>query len=318
MQAAKSPKIPSFRLHKASGRGFVQLGGKRRYLGPYTDPATRKKYNRLIGFWIANGRTLPPQPGSDLTVGELCDGFEAWAAARYSDSNEAGNYKGALAPLRELYASTPARNFGPNDLASVRQRLIEKDWCRNQVNRGASRVRRIFKWAVGRQLVPETVHRALACVDPLRRGESKLRETSAVGSVPIEHVDAIKPHVSRQVWAIVQLQLRTAARAGEIAMMRAVDLDMTGTIWKYTPQHHKTEHHGKTRAIYLGPQAQETVKPFLAGRAIDAWLFSPAEAEAELLSPGPLGSVSGRRNCISTGPQKGLGRPPFQTTGRAA
>lgn len=283
MHAVKKAKIPSFRHHKASGRGFVQLGGKRRYLGPFHEPATRQRYDRLIGYWIANGATLPPAPGSDLTVGELCDAFEAWAATRYQDSNEGTNYKFALAPLREMYASTPARNFGPNDLASVRQKLIEKDWCRNQVNRGASRVRRVFKWAVGRQLVPETVHRALACVDPLRRGESKLRETAAVGPVPIEHVDAIKPFVSRQVWAIIQLQLRTAARAGEIAMMRAVDLDTSGAIWKYTPEHHKTEHHGKTRAIYLGPVAQEVVKPFLVGRSIDARLFSPAEAEAERL-----------------------------------
>ena len=35
------------------------------------------------------------------------------------------------------------------------------------------------------------------------------------------HIDAIKPFVSRQVWALVQLQLLTGARAGELVGMRA-------------------------------------------------------------------------------------------------
>ncbi|MFW5733392.1 MAG: tyrosine-type recombinase/integrase [Planctomycetota bacterium] len=47
------------------------------------------------------------------------------------------------------------------------------------------------------------------------------------------------------------------------------------------PARHKGQWRGKARTIYLGPRAQEVIAPFLAGRAVDQYLFSPAEAEAE-------------------------------------
>jgi integrase len=61
--------------------------------------------------------------------------------------------------------------------------------------------------------------------------------------------------------------------------MRTIDLDTTGRIWIYTPQSHKTEHHGKERRIYLGPAAQEILRLWLRPE-MTAFLFQPQEAEA--------------------------------------
>jgi hypothetical protein len=55
---------------------------------------------------------------------------------------------------------------------------------------------------------------------------------------------------------------------------------MSGKVWIYRPQHHKTEHHGHTREIRMGPKAQEIIRPFLKS-GLQTYLFSPAEAEAE-------------------------------------
>jgi hypothetical protein len=63
-------------------------------------------------------------------------------------------------------------------------------------------------------------------------------------------------------------------RPGEACVMRGCDLDMTGPIWVYRPEHHKTVHQGHTREICLGPQAQAIVKPFLK-LDTQAYLFSP-------------------------------------------
>ena len=95
------------------------------------------------------------------------------------------------------------------------------------------------------------------------------------------HVDAIRPHTSRQVAALVDLQLLTASRSGKLMVMQPIDLNTTGTVWTYTPKSHKTAHHRHSRTIYIGPRGQAVIRPFLAGRAVDAFLFSPAEAEAE-------------------------------------
>ena len=58
-------------------------------------------------------------------------------------------------------------------------------------------------------------------------------------------------------------------------------MDDDAGVWTIEPTEHKTAHHGHRRTIYLGPKAQTVVQPFLSDRAVDAYLFSPAEAEAE-------------------------------------
>jgi integrase len=89
-------------------------------------------------------------------------------------------------------------------------------------------------------------------------------------------VDAIRPHVAPQIWAMVELQRLTAMRPGEVCLMRTCDLDTSGEVWTYTPHRHKVEHHGRGRTIYLGPRAQEVVKPWLR-TDLQAYLFSPKE-----------------------------------------
>jgi integrase len=47
-------------------------------------------------------------------------------------------------------------------------------------------------------------------------------------------------------------------------------------VWVYTPERHKTEHHGRERQIYLGPAAQAVLKPWMR-TDLAAYLFQPAE-----------------------------------------
>src|SRR5689334_15776651 len=80
---------PSYCHHKASGRAFVVIDGKFVYLGDYGTPASRDAYDRVVGEWIARGRTSP-QPatspaGAGFTVTQLVDGFWTHAATHYVD-----------------------------------------------------------------------------------------------------------------------------------------------------------------------------------------------------------------------------------------
>jgi integrase len=94
-------------------------------------------------------------------------------------------------------------------------------------------------------------------------------------------VEAIKPFVSRQVWAMVRLQTLAGMRSGEVVAMRTRDLDTTGAVWSYRPASHKTEHHDKERIVPFGPQAQAVLKEWLRPDEPDRFLFSPADAAAE-------------------------------------
>jgi integrase len=119
----------------------------------------------------------------------------------------------------------------------------------------------------------------LQTVPGLRRGRTEARESEPVKPVPEAFIEAVKPLVSPQVRAMIELQMLTAMRPGEVAILRGKDLETSGRVWVYRPEHHKTEHHGHKREIYLGPRAQEVLKPWLRANVED-YLFQPKEAMA--------------------------------------
>ncbi len=189
-------------------------------------------------------------------------------------------YRLALRPLTDLYADTLAAEFGPRALKAVRQKMVERGWCRPYVNKQVNRIRHVFKWAVSDELVPGSVLNALQAVPGLRRGRSDAPEPDAVKPVVTELVEAVEPFVSRQVWAMVQLQLLTGARAGELTRMRPSDIQQSGRVWVYEPQDHKTAHKGFRRKVFIGPRGQQVLSSFLM-RDPQAYCFSPAEADVE-------------------------------------
>ncbi len=79
---------------------------------------------------------------------------------------------------------------------------------------------------------------------------------------------------------MIELQLFTGARPGELCAMRACDIDTAGAVWLYRPARHKASWRGKPRVVALGPRAQAVVRRFFVPD-VAAYLFSPARAMAE-------------------------------------
>ena len=277
-------RTPSYRLHRPTGQAVVTLSGRDFYLGKHGTPASRAEYDRLVAEWLAAGRQLPrASPGAapaDLAVAELILAYLRHAETYYrkdgAPTKEVANIKLALRPLRKLYGATPAREFGPLALKAVRDEMVRADLCRREVNKRARHVTRMFRWATENELVPAGVHHALKAVAGLKRGRTEARESAPVRPAPEADVDAIRPHAAPQVWAMVELQRLTGMRPGEVVILRGADLDRSGPVWTYTPGRHKTAHHGRERVIFLGPRAQEVVKPWLRPE-LEAFLFSPRE-----------------------------------------
>lgn len=279
---------PSYRLHKPTGQAVVTLNGKDFYLGKHGTPTSRECYDRKVAEWLANNRQVLPHATEHrrLTIIELIAAFWVYAESYYRNGDgtptgELDNFRDALRPLKRLYGTLPAADFGPKALETVRADMVRADLSRSVINRQIGRIKYAFKWAVAQELVSAPVYQALCAVSGLKRGRTDARESDPVRPVPDAQVEAVRAHVSRQVWALVQLQLLTGARAGELLAMRAIDLDTSGDVWTYNLGQHKTAHHGHARTIHLGARAQAVLGPFMAGRAVDAYLFSPAEAEAE-------------------------------------
>jgi site-specific recombinase XerD len=279
-----SQQIPQMTFHKASGHAVVRLSGQDIYLGPWKSAAAKRTYDRAVSEWLANGR-LPRNSSHDLTITELIAAFwdHAQTYYRHTDgtlTNEVRNYRDALRPLRRLYGHSAAKDFGPLALKSIRQSMIDANLCRTSINRRISRIRHVFRWGIQNELVPAAVYHGLQAVEGLKAGRSEACESAPVRPVTQEYIDAVLPFVSRQVGAMIELQIRTAMRPGEVVSMRATDIDTTGKLWIYRPASHKTQHLGHERAIYLGPKAKSVIAPFLKPN-LEGFLFSPIEAEAE-------------------------------------
>lgn len=167
-----------------------------------------------------------------------------------------------------------------------------KPWSRKYINAQVQRLRHMFKWSAGRELVPVSVHESLRTVEPLRRGRTEARETDKVLPVPQATIDAVPPHLSSPHRALVQLQVFTGARPGELLAMRPCDIefDNAAGLWLYRPEQHKNAFRERERVIFLGPQAQRLAEA-------DAEYFQLADA-AQVAAASTVEPLPRRRRRI--------------------
>ncbi|MCC6798277.1 MAG: tyrosine-type recombinase/integrase [Candidatus Hydrogenedentes bacterium] len=286
------------------GEAVAELGIEAELRGQVGSQVQLGNQNQPLGTFAAQA---VPGGAADLSIGELCDRWIAWCESYYVQESEDARRgdralqggligrdgrkvvhtgevaacRAAVVPLRELFGDSPAALFGPVALKGVRERMIGLGWVRSSVNKQCGRVKRCFGWGVENELVPAGVLEGLRAVRGLRRGRSDAREAVGVGPVSDGDLKAVLGVAPRILGAMIMVQLLTAARPGEIVILRPCDFDCSGRVWVAVPSRFKSQYRGLAREIYFGPRAQEVIKPFMDSRGVHEFLFSPREAEIE-------------------------------------
>ena len=229
-------RTPSYRLHRPSGQAVVTLGGHDFYLGPYGSLESKAEYQRRLGEWLVRGRPADMNAGDGPSINEIMLAYARYVYAYYrgpdgEPTREVQNISRALKPLKELYGMSPARDFGPLALKTVRQHMTDKGLCRGVINQRIGVIKRMFKWASGEELLPATTFHGLLCVTGLHRGRSAAKETEPVKPVPEDVVRRTMPFMCPTLRTMAELQLLTGMRPGELVLMRSVDVDVTGKVW---------------------------------------------------------------------------------------
>lgn len=276
---------PKLGLHKASGQACVHWQNKRHYLGVYGSREASEAYARFLTTIneLAEGEEAAPEPPKVgwITVVELCAAYWMHAQGYYTaagqPSGHARKLKRRIDILVEHFGTLPVNEFTAKRLKAIQDALVREGYSRVGTNERIAAIRRIFKWGVSEDLVPAAVHQALACVAGLSKGRTKAPERPPVLPVDDDVVEATLPFLGAVVADMVRFQRYTGARPGEVCAIRPMDVDRSGEVWTYKPEHHKTEHHGKDRTIFVGPKAQDVLRPYLL-RPADAYCFSPKEA----------------------------------------
>ncbi len=282
-------RIPAYQLHGHTGQARVKIDGKDHYLGPFGSEESKQKYHELIrGLIERRARDEVKRLAevvTNLTIAELVAAYLAWAKARYIKSGqptpEFGNIVYSTQLLLDRHSHELVSSFGPVKLMAIRDEWADQGVVRNQINHRINRIRRMFKWGVARELIPVESLQRLSTVEGLKIGQSIAPEGRTVTAVSDHLIDAVKPFVTRQIWALISIQRVTGMRSSEVCSMRTADLDTSGETWFYVPVRHKTQHAGKTRRVPLGPEAREILKPWLRLN-LEEYLFQPREAMAEL------------------------------------
>ncbi len=284
---------PTYTIHKQSGRGrlvWYDVSGVRQQKllpGPFgsVESLAAKARLELELATSPSGAAVDPET---LTVAEVLIAYLDFAEQHYRDqegnpTDEVRHLKATIRYLRELYGEALATEFGPLALKAVRQKFVELKWCRNTVNARVERIRRIFKWAVAEELIPPSVHQALATVSGLQRGRTPARESEPVGPVDDAVVDVTLVYLNRHVRGLIEFQRLTGCRPSEACTIRRCDIDTSGAVWLYKPASHKTAWKGKSRTVAIGPKAQELLKGFFTP-SIEDYLFSPRRAVEEQIA----------------------------------
>lgn len=296
-------KTPSYRLHRPSGRAVVTLNGRDIGLGKYDSAESKAKYKKLIGAWLLRGKlavTEADAAAGFVTVLQVTAGYLEHAKDYYPRGIPPRVIT-AIKWLVDEYGDLSALEFGPLKLKSLRENMIRskcmlnisrrskggvpvedqkfralsRTLCRSYINALINKVQKVFKWAASVELVPGSIYHALVAVEPLAKGHCAARESDEVKPVEQKYIDAVLAVASRTIAGMIRLQLLTGMRPGELVSLRGIDIDMSDSkVWKYQPQHHKTEHRGHQRIIHFGPQAQDIVREFMT-TDLKAHLFNP-------------------------------------------
>jgi integrase len=117
-------------------------------------------------------------------------------------------------------------------------------------------------------------------VKPLERADTDAPDLEDVQPVAVDQVEQAIKFASPPVAAMMRLQLLTGMRPSEVCRMRVGDIifpKQDGEPWIYRMLQHKTKHHDVSGDVYLGPKAQEAIRPLLRPDP-NAYLFRPADA----------------------------------------
>jgi integrase len=282
------PKPTIYREHyttTAGGTGRVVLC----HVSEGLELAKAKLAEHLAVLAELAGLAEPPgrPAGGLLTVGGFVRRFMEHAKVYYrlpngKPSKELVEFGRSFREVLSLCTPLPVGNFTKKDLKAARDAMIAAGLSRKVVNQRVGRIVRAFRWGAEEEIVPDQVAAALMLVRPLQRGRSRAPEREEVEPVPVADVEATMPHVGAAVGYMIQLQLLTGMRPGEVVALCRSEVKTAAEPWTIDLSHrHKMAYKGAKRVIVVGPKARSVLHVLIESRVTrksDWFFFRPCEA----------------------------------------
>jgi integrase len=303
-----SKKFPKLCHHRHTERGYINFDGKFHYFkgtwpGNQKDPPQEivEQYTQACAK-ISLGSFGREKPSEGIAILDLCERYIQFASKYYvkdgEQTTEAKNTEYACNAVSVIYGPEKAIDFGPFKLKTVIRSLVARGLRTGTINTMVGRIRRLFKWAAGEELLPASVWLNLRSVDGVKRGRG-IPESRKVEPVPMDLFEATLPLLPRKVGLMARVHWLIGCRSNEIAALRGVELskDKDPDLWVFTPTR------SKNYASYLvGPKAQEILVSLLEERGHECYLFGTGKGRK------PRSSASYRKTVLHVCKVHGLPR----------
>lgn len=295
---ARAFRFPAYPKKKhQSGQARIRIRGRDYYLGAWNSEASRKEYARLAAEHAAEpqrAERLRLVANPSLTVDEV---VVAWGDENNDGGKEVREILRASTVLCRLVGPTRAADFDADRLGFIRKAMIDGSWmlvrekyrrrkyrqpvgwCLSQTNHMVARLKKIWRWAELKKLVPMGAYHHLRSLSPVRKG---VRVRPKVKPASEASIDAILPVLTPMVGAMLEIGRRLGLRPSELCGMRPQMFAFNGPhgTWILSLEDHKTRHvTGEDSVVLIGPEVQRIIAPWLeAARRVghDCPIWRPA------------------------------------------
>lgn len=280
-EVKRAPKL----RRNGDGRAFAiypNSGGIRKYFGEFGTRDAETDYQIWLQG-VQHGTIKPPMKrdqASPATISELADVYRKNNHRRASKTEQLAVTR-SLEILSERIGKQPASAITPlflttlmNELATATYRRGERveHYSRVYLNITLARWKKWFRWLSRMGLIESDLYSRILLVDPLKYGDA--REPADIQPVPLEHVIAIKRHVSPLVYGMIQVQYLCGMRPGDVCRLRFCEIDTSGEVWIYKPTRHKTARFGKKLLKAIPKPAQRIILQYRPSND-DEYVFQP-------------------------------------------
>ena len=257
-----SPGPPEPKMQGGRWRSsWIDQDGRRRFksFGSGTNEDAMSRWRRFVAG------------AAPTTVAESLDPFREWARIWYrrpdgTRSGEAAALMSAVRPFADLFGAAKLPGLNVSHLERYQTELVRRGLSRLSVNAYVHKMRRWCAWAGRAGHVDPSLSVAWSLVPTLRAGRTVAPDAGRGEAARPGDVEAVRRAIGSWWRRLIDLQLATGARPGELIAMRRDDVDVSNPkVWWYTAESHKTAHRGRERAIALGPRAIAILAPLMDG-----------------------------------------------------
>jgi integrase len=286
---------PWFRSSKNTW--YCTFGGRKVSLGVRNEDNRKQAaiaWHRLMGGVPLETPQKPPQThetpptdpqaeGKPVSVEGVITAFLADTQNRVGRETQRG-YRKYLLPVAARYGKRKAESLTVSEAEAF---VLKPAWSSTYRANVLSTLITAFRWAEWERLISRSP------LHGLRKPARASRGAKAI--VSIDAHDRLVQHAQQPFRAFLQLLWLTGARPGEIAGLRAGDIELAQRVAVLTE--HKTAHLGKVRVLYLPAEAVAVLRERIADNP-EGLLF-PGE-DGRRMTPQAIGCRL-RRLCVKAG-----------------